>query len=113
MKLILARDENWAIGKGGNLLCHTPGDLKFFKEKTLGKTVVMGRATLESLPGSKPLPKRTNIVLSANKDYKVEGALVVHSTEELMENLAKYNTDDVMIIGGEKVYKEFLPLCMV
>ena len=111
MKLILATDENWAIGKGGNLLCHIPGDLKFFKEKTLDKTVVMGRATLESLPGKKALPKRNNIVLTTNRDYTVEGATVVHSAEELAKELEKYNTDDVYIIGGEKVYKDYLPLC--
>ena len=57
MKLILAADRNWAIGKDGGLLCHLPGDLKYFKEKTVGKTVIMGRGTLESLPGKKPLPK--------------------------------------------------------
>ena len=63
MKLILAADRNWAIGKDGDLLCHLPGDLKYFKEKTVGKTVIMGRGTLESLPGKKPLPKRENIIL--------------------------------------------------
>ena len=56
MKLIAAADKNWSIGKDGGLLCHMPGDLKFFKEQTLGKTVVMGRKTLDSLPGGKPLP---------------------------------------------------------
>ena len=64
MKIIVAADKNWAIGREGELLCHIPGDLKYFKEKTTGKTVVMGRKTLESLPGGRPLPKRINIVLS-------------------------------------------------
>lgn len=111
MKLILAADENWAIGKDGGLLCHLPGDLKFFKEKTQGKTVVMGRPTLESLPGGKPLPKRENIVLTSNQDYHVEGALVVHSEEELMQAVEGRDTDEVMIIGGGKVYRDFLPKC--
>ncbi|MGF6377032.1 dihydrofolate reductase [Clostridiales Family XIII bacterium PM5-7] len=111
MKLILAADENWSIGKDGGLLCYLPGDLKYFKERTAGKTVVMGRPTLESLPGGKPLPKRENIVLSTRTDYQVEGAQVVHSKEALMEVLASYEPDQVFIIGGGKVYREFLPLC--
>lgn len=111
MKLILAADKNWAIGKDGDLLCHIPGDLKYFKERTAGKTVVMGRPTLESLPGGKPLPKRDNIVLSARVDYQVEGAKVAHSTEDLMGILTDYDSEEVFIIGGGKVYNEFLPLC--
>lgn len=111
MKLILAADQNWAIGKDGGLLCYIPGDLKYFKERTAGKTVVMGRPTLESLPGSKPLPKRENIVLTTRPDYKVDGALVVHSEEELDEVLADRDTDEVMIIGGGKVYRDFLSKC--
>lgn len=111
MKLILAADENWAIGKSGDLLCHLSGDLKYFKERTLGKTVVMGRKTLESLPGAKPLPKRRNVVLTGNQDYKVDGADVVHSEDELNELIKTMNSDDVMIIGGGKVYRDFLSKC--
>jgi dihydrofolate reductase len=110
MNLILAADENWAIGYGGDLLCHIPGDLKFFKEHTSGKTVVMGRATLESLPGGKGLPNRTNIVITRNKDFSCERVqAVVHDMDELREELAKH--DDVFVIGGESIYKELLPLC--
>ena len=65
MNLILAADKNWALGNEGGLLCHIPGDLKYFKEKTTGKTVVMGRGTLESLPNGRGLPNRHNIVLSS------------------------------------------------
>lgn len=111
MKLILAADKNWAIGNKGGLLCHLPGDLKFFKEKTTGKTVVMGRGTLESLPGKKPLPKRENIVISSNPDYVVEGATVVHSHEELFEYLKGKDSDEVMVMGGVRVYKDLLPYC--
>ena len=111
MKLILAADQNWAIGKGNDLLCHLPGDLKYFKEKTTGKTVVMGRKTLESLPGAKPLPKRRNIVLTSNTEYHAEGAEIAHSEAELAELLKDTDTDDVMIIGGGKVYRDFLPKC--
>ena len=64
MKAIAALDRNWAIGRDGKLLCHIPGDLKYFKEQTLGKTLVMGRKTLESLPGGSPLPGRENVIIS-------------------------------------------------
>lgn len=111
MKLILATDENWAIGKDGGLLCHIPGDLKYFKERTKGKTVVMGRPTLESLPGGKPLPARDNIVLTRRQDYAPSGVLVAHSASELDDVLKKYNSDDVFIIGGGKVYRDFLDKC--
>ncbi len=111
MKLILAADENWAIGRDGGLLCHIPGDLKYFKQRTTGKTVVMGRATLESFPGGKPLPNRKNIVLTRRQDYEKEGALIVHSEEELQELLHGCNEDDVLILGGGQVYRQFLPQC--
>lgn len=111
MKLIVAVDNKWAMAKDGKLLTHLSGDLRFFKEKTIGKTVVMGRTTLESLPGKKPLPERNNIVMTTNHDYKVEGATMVHSMGELAKILEDYDTNDVFIIGGEKVYKEYLPYC--
>ena len=112
MKLILAADENWAIGNKGKLLCHISGDLKYFKEKTQGKTVVMGRRTLESLPGGRPLPNRENIVLTTQEDYAApEGVVVLHSEEELDGLLSQRNTDQVIIMGGGKVYRDFLDKC--
>ena len=111
MKLILAADRNWAIGKDGDLLCHLPGDLKYFKEKTVGKTVIMGRGTLESLPGKKPLPKRENIVISGNPDYAVPGAVVLHSHEELFDYIRDKDSDEVVVMGGGRVYRELLPYC--
>ncbi len=111
MNLIVACDKNWGIGKDGKLLCSIPGDLKYFKEKTLGKTVVMGRSTLESLPGGKPLPGRTNIVMTRNREFAMEGVKVVHSMNGLIEELNNYLPDDVMIIGGAMVYNELMPLC--
>ena len=113
MELILAADENWGIGKGGELLCRIPGDLKYFKERTMGKIMVMGRATLESLPGRKGLPGRTNYVLTSDTSYEAENAQVVHSTGELMTALKDAEPDHVMVMGGERVYREFLPLCTV
>lgn len=111
MNLIVAVDEKWGIGKDGALLCNLPGDLKFFKEKTTGKVVVMGRSTLESLPKGKPLPNRTNIILTRRTDYEVEGATIVHDMEELMYETNKYLSDDVFIIGGASVYNELIESC--
>lgn len=108
MKLIVAADKNWGIGKEGNLLCHLPGDLKYFKEKTMGKTVAMGRKTLESLPGGNPLPGRTNVVITRDRNFQKEGCQVVHSLEELIE---KYDGPDLMIIGGAEIYTQLLPYC--
>ena len=111
MKIIVAVDEKWGIGKDGGLLCHLPGDLKYFKERTTGKTLVMGRVTLESLPGKKGLPNRKNIVLTSDHDYVAENAEAVSSEEELWSLLSTTPSDDVFVIGGAKVYAEFLPYC--
>ena len=111
MKLIAAVDKNWAIGNKGQLLVSIPQDQKMFRDETMGKVIVMGRKTLESLPGAQPLYGRTNIVLTADPDYKVKGASVCGSVEEVMELLRAYHTDDVYIIGGESVYRQFLPYC--
>lgn len=108
MKAIVVVDKNWAIGKDGCLLTHLSGDLKHFKEKTLDKVVVMGRTTLQSLPGGKPLPRRTNIVLSTNPDFKAD-CIVCKSKDQLFEAIKPYDPEDVFIIGGEQVYREFLP----
>ena len=111
MNLIVAVDEKWGIGNDGKLLAHLPGDLKYFKEKTRGKTVVMGRKTLDSLPGGKPLPERTNIVLTRNRNYEKEGCKVVHSKDELIKECSGYEKDEVMIIGGASLYRMFLDDC--
>lgn len=111
MRMILAADEKWGIGKDGDLLCHIPGDLKYFKERTLGKTVVMGRVTLESLPGSKGLPGRRNIVFTKQEDYVAENAETVSSEEELWSTLTGVAPEDIFVIGGEKIYKALLPFC--
>ena len=82
MKLIAAMDEKRGIGKNGGLLCHLPSDLRYFKQVTLGRDVIMGRATLESFPGGRPLPGRRNIVLS--KTLNRDDVLIVRSVDELM-----------------------------
>ena len=111
MNLIAAADENWGIGKNGGLLAHISGDMKYFRETTKGKIVVMGRKTLESFPGGKPLKNRVNIVLTGNKDFVPEGVVICHSVEETLEKLKEYPKEDVFIIGGGMIYKAFLPWC--
>ena len=111
MNLIVAVDSNWAIGLNNKLLTHIPEDQKFFRETTTGHVVVMGRKTLESFPGKKPLKNRINIVLTRNPGYVAEGAIIVHDMDELHEELKKYDSKDVYIIGGDSVYKMMLPYC--
>lgn len=113
MNLIVAVDKNWAIGKENELLVRIPTDQKFFRETTTGKVVVMGRKTLESFPGGLPLKKRTNIVLTHDENYKVPDAIIVHTMEELHEELKKYNSEDIYVIGGETIYRQLLDECDV
>lgn len=109
MNMIAAVDKNWAIGNKNQLLISIPADMKMFRKETVGNVVVMGRKTLESFPNQKPLPHRTNIVLSRNKNYRVEGAKVVSSIEELLEELKQYDSSRIYVIGGETIYREMLP----
>lgn len=111
MNLIVAVDENWAIGNKGELLVSIPADHKMFRQETINKVVVLGRKTLETFPQAQPLAKRTNIILTTNKDFKAGDAVIVHSLEELIKECEKYPTEDVYIIGGDSVYKQLLPYC--
>lgn len=111
MNLIVNADKNWGIGKNNELLIRIPNDMKMFRAATIGKVVVMGRKTLESFPNGMPLPKRTNIVLTRNMDYEAKGAVIVHTKEELLEELKKYSQEDIFVIGGESVYRMMLPYC--
>jgi dihydrofolate reductase len=113
MNLIVAVDKNWAIGNDNKLLVSIPQDMKFFRETTMGKVVVMGRKTLESFPGGQPLKKRTNIVLTRDKNYKVKDAIVVNTVDELLQELKKYDEEEIYVIGGESIYKQMLPYCRV
>ena len=113
MNLIVAVDNNWAIGNKNELLVRIPNDHKHFREETTGKVVVLGRKTLETFPQGLPLKNRTNIILSTNKDCQVKDAIVVHSIEELLEELKKYQKEDIYIIGGDSVYRQMLPYCNV
>ena len=111
MNLILSADNNWAIGKDNQLLVRIPSDMKFFRETTTGKVVVMGRKTLESFPNGLPLKNRTNIVLTGNPHYKVKDAIVVHTKEQLLDELKQYESKDIYVIGGGSIYRMLLDQC--
>lgn len=113
MNLIVAVDNNWAIGNKNELLVRIPNDHKHFREETTGKVVVLGRKTLETFPQGQPLKNRTNIILTTDRKYQVKDAIIVHSIQELLEELKKYNDEDIYIIGGESVYRQMLPYCNV
>ncbi len=113
MNMIVNVDQNWAIGLGNRLLVRIPSDMKFFREVTTGKVVVCGRRTLETFPNGMPLKNRTNIVLSTNPGFTVKDALVCRSVPELLEELKKYDSDDVYVVGGASLYRQLLPYCSV
>ena len=107
MNLIVAVDQNWAIGYQNKLLARVSADLKRFKALTMGHPVVLGRKTLETFPGGRPLPGRRNLILSRNPDFRVEGAEVYHSLEELI----KICPEDAFIIGGSQIYRALNFFC--
>lgn len=110
MNIIVCVSKSWGIGNNGDLLFHIKEDMKFFKEKTINNVVVMGRKTLESLPGGKPLKDRVNIVMTRNKTFSCDGAIVVNSINELLEELKKYNCE-IFVMGGGEIYDILLPYC--
>ena len=111
MNLIVAVAKDWGIGCENRLLFRIPNDQKYFRAKTIGKIVVMGHNTFKSLPGGKPLKGRTNVVLSGDETLFIPGVVVCNSAQGLFDYLAAYNPEDIFIIGGARVYKEFLPYC--
>ena len=111
MTIIVAADEKWGIGKNNELLVRIPADLKNFKTLTTGNVVVLGRKTLETFPGKKPLPNRVNIIMSRDSGYATEGAEVCHSTSELLEMVKAYEGKEIFVIGGGMIYEELLPYC--
>lgn len=113
MELIVAVDRNWAIGNKDDLLVSIPEDHKFFRQVTMGKAVILGRKTLAGFPNGLPLAGRTNIILSRNPNFTAKGGIIVHSQEELFEELKKYNDDELFVIGGGTVYEMLLPYCKV
>ena len=108
MDIIVAVDADWGIGKDGDLLQRISADMKYFREKTTGNVLVMGRKTLESFPNKKPLPNRVNIVLTKNKDYQAEGVVLCHDLAELPAVLENYAEKQVFVAGGGTVYAQLL-----
>ena len=111
MNMIVAVDQNWGIGKDNKLLASVPGDMAFFKSMTMDKVVVMGRRTLESMPGKRGLRNRINYVLTRSTGFTAERCIVVHSEEELFSELAKYESDEVFLIGGASLYNKYYDRC--
>ncbi|MDR2728150.1 MAG: dihydrofolate reductase [Chitinispirillales bacterium] len=111
MNLIAAVDNNWGIGYEGKLLFSIPEDMKQFKTLTENKVVVMGHSTLKSLPNSKVLKNRTNIVLSRNSNLQINNAAIYNSVEQLLSAIKSFNSNDVFIIGGQTVYEQLIDYC--
>ena len=111
MKAIVCVDNNWAIGKNNDLLVRIPGDMKRFRAFTTGNVIVMGRKTLESFPGGRPLPDRVNVVLTHNEDFEMKNVVVAHSVDELKEVLKDYETQEIYLVGGDSLYKQLVPMC--
>ena len=111
MNAIVAVDANWGIGRGNELLFTLRGDLKRFREITTGGTILLGRKTLETFPGGRPLPKRRNVVLTKSTHLELEGATVVHTIDELLDSVKDEDPDSVFVVGGGTVYTALLPYC--
>ena len=110
MRAIVAVTRDWGIGCEGRLLVRNAADMRRFRELTTGGTVVMGRVTFQGLPGG-ALPKRRNVVVTANEGFSAEGVEVAHSLEEALTLVAADNPDAVWLIGGGRLYRELLPSC--
>ncbi len=114
MKLIVAVDKNWGIGKNNGLLFDLKEDMRHFVSYTRGKTVLMGYNTLRSLPGGMPLKGRVNIVLypeGSDADASEKGYILVRSLEEMSAEVKKHSPEDVFVIGGAMMYRTMLPYC--
>lgn len=107
MELIVAVDQYWAIGRGGEQLVCLPADLERFRAITMGHAVILGRKTLSTFPGGRPLKGRSNLVLSRSPDFRPEGARVFSS----LESLRAAAPADAVVVGGESVYRALLPWC--
>ena len=107
MNVIVAVDRNWAIGKGGDQLVYIPADLKHFKALTTGHPVILGRKTMATFPGGRPLKGRPNLILSRNPDFAPEGAEVYPDLEALLDRAP----EDSFVIGGASVYSALLDRC--
>lgn len=113
MNIIAAVDNNWAIGRDGHLLVSIPNDMKLFRQETEGKVIILGRKTLATFPGKRPLENRKNIILSEDRELQVKDALVLNSVEEVLNEVKKYRSEDVYVVGGASIYEQFLTYCDV
>ena len=111
MNCIVVADQNWAIGCEGGLLFSLPTDMKRFRSLTIDGTVILGRKTLDSFPGGRPLPKRRNIVITRNVDFDREGCEIAASPQAALELAADTEDDKLWVIGGGSVYTALLPKC--
>jgi len=111
MNAIAAVSANWGLGKDNDLLFHISEDMKHFRTLTSGGTVIMGRKTLDSMPGGKALPKRRNIVITRDQNFRRENVEVAHSIEQALELVANDDPEKVWVIGGGEIYKAMLPYC--
>ncbi|MBK3495115.1 dihydrofolate reductase [Viridibacillus sp. YIM B01967] len=107
ISFIVAHSEENVMGLNNAMPWHLPGDLAYFKRMTMGKPMIMGRKTFESI--GKPLPGRTNIVITRDEQYKHEGIVIVHSLEEALAQ-AKKESEEIMVIGGEQIFRMALPM---
>ena len=105
ISFIVAVGRNREIANKGKLPWHMPTDLKYYRDMTRGKTVIMGRKTLDSM--KRPMPDRVNIVMTRDKNFKAEGCIIVHSVDEALK--AAGNVDEVMVTGGADIFKLFFP----
>jgi len=114
VSLIVAVSENGVIGKNNDLIWHLPNDMRFFKETTMGHHVIMGRKNFESIPHKyRPLPNRTNIIVTRQTDYKAQGCVVVNSVEAALEIVKNNGENEPFIIGGGQIYKLVLEAKMI
>ena len=108
INIIVAHSKNMAIGKANSLPWHLPDDLKRFKKLTTGHPIIMGRKTYQSI--NRPLPDRTNIVVTRDMGLEIPGCVVVHSAAEAIKKAQEFDQEEIFIIGGAEIYKETLPL---
>lgn len=111
MNYIVAVDRNWGIGKNNDLLFSLSGDMKYFKETTMGSTVIMGDRTLLSLPGSRPLKGRENVVMTLDVNFNPEGVTICHSVEDLSRYLQENTPEKAFVMGGATIYNLLYDYC--
>lgn len=111
MDILVAVDKNWGIGRKGQLLASLRTDQVRFRDLTIGQVVIYGRKTLESFPGEKPLPGRTNIIITHNRKFQVSGAVLCHNLADLPRLLTAYREQRIWVIGGDSIYRQLLPYC--